>query len=861
MPKSSQLFLVDAHALCYRSYYAIKGLRNSQGQATNAVYGFVSTLRKILRDFQPKYMAICFDKEGKTNRQKKFVEYKIQRPAMPDDLISQIPLIKQVVETYHLPVFEMSGFEADDIIATLTKKFSAQDLDVVIVSDDKDMFQLVNDHVKIFSPRQDKLFDYTALKKDLGFDPGLVSDFLALAGDAVDNIPGVKGIGEVTARNLVSQYGSLETILQHVDDLTPPRVKERVMQDKQMAMLSKELALLEADVPIDLSLSSMEVREPDNEKLFALFSQLEFRKFAEELAPLVSARRKVNCQRLFSAAEVEKLLSRIHREKCFAFLSDPAAPVDEELLLQARRFFVVPAAGEVYEIPLEHVALLQPVLTSEAVAKVTYDVKAQWKFLQPFDCSLQGKIFDVMLAGYLLSPGKSSYDLPSLSWEYLQATIPSENSRSQEAALVFDIYPLMEARLKERDLFPLFNDIEIPLSYVLFRMEAEGVKIDEDLLVGLARECEKKIQALNKDLFEMAGEEFNLNSPKQLSHILFEKLKLPAVKKTKTGFSTDESVLVRLAQKHKFPGLLLEYRQLAKLKSTYIDALPRLKDPQTGKIHAHFNQTGAETGRLSSNDPNLQNIPIRAELGRQIRKAFIPAKKGNVLLTADYSQIELRILAHLTKDTGLMEAFSKDQDIHKHTAAQVFDVPEKDVTAGMRDTAKRVNFGIIYGMSAFGLAKDLDISQEEAQAFIERYFSRYPGVKKFMDEVIKKCRQLGYVTTLLNRRRYIPDINNPNIAIRQFAERQAINTPVQGSAADLMKLAMIQIQGDLEKKNWDARMIITVHDELVFDVPKEEAADLAALVRQRMESALRLDVPVKVTVKRGANWLDLEQLD
>ena len=842
--KDSKLFLIDAHALCYRSYYAIKGLTNSKGQPTNAVYGFLNTLRKILREYQPEYLAVCFDVKGKVNRQEKFADYKIQRPSMPDDLISQIGIIKEVVKAYRLPVFELEGFEADDVIATIAQRFAKNNCEVVIVSDDKDMLQLLNPKIKAFSSRKDRIFGSVDVKELIGVEAEFIPDFIGLAGDAVDNIPGVKGIGQVTATKLIEEFGHLEDIYKHLDDIKSQVTQDKLRDQKEMAFLSKELAVLHRDLPLEIKLDDMKVQPPDEQKLLAIFNELEFKKLALELSGQTAATQvsTVELQEFTSKSQIKQLIDDILKKKSFAFG-----------LEKAGRILISLGGKEVYAVALNEI---KTILEDPAVVKVTYDLKEDLKILARGHLDAKGKMFDVVIAGYLLSPGQTLYDFNALAWQHLKMNITEESPTADKVAAAMQLYLIVRRELENKDLLKLFEEIEIPLAQVLAEMEMSGVCLDEELLKKLSVKGDRKIEELLEKIYELAGEEFNLNSPKQLSVILFEKLKLPAVKKTKTGYSTDEGVLNKLANSHPLVAYILEYRQIAKLKSTYIDALPKLVNPETKRVHASFNQAGAETGRLSSQNPNLQNIPIRTELGRQIRKAFVPSKKDNFILAADYSQIELRILAHLSGDKELKRAFETNEDIHNYTAALIFEVKEKDVTPLMRNTAKRVNFGIVYGMSAFGLSKDLAISASEAQDFIDRYFLRYSSVKGFMDGQIRKCEKEGFVTTILNRRRYIPEINNSNMGIRQFAQRQAINTPVQGSAADLIKLAMINIAKAIKDANLSSRMIITVHDELVFDLVAKEEKTLVKLIRERMENTLPLSVPVKVTLKKGKNWLE-----
>ncbi|MDP8213139.1 MAG: DNA polymerase I [Candidatus Zapsychrus exili] len=854
-----RLFLIDAHTICYRSFYAVRGLSTSKGQPTNAVFGVINILKKILRDFDPEYVAVCFDSKKKTHRQEKFAEYKIQRPKMPDELIDQMPIIKDVIKAYNLSIFELGGFEADDIIATLSKHKFDEDIEVVIVSEDKDLYQLLDDKVKFFSARKDKLLDCKDVEELLGFAPEKMVDFIGFAGDQSDNIPGVLGVGEVTAKKLINQYGDLEGVYEHLDEIKPEKLKEKLTLNKDTAFLSKELAVLVITVPFQIDLKQLKVEAPNNERLFELFKELEFKKLADEVGS--KDEKEITLKSIQDDEALSSLIKEIKEEGKFAFLVDKKETED---LFSTEGLLIATRKDEVVCVSKEMAQKLGSIFEDKAITKITHNLKGVLRELSDIEFLSElekdrGDIFDVMVAGYLIRPAQGSFSVTDIAWNHLKITLPEQNKSPSEVKAVYDVYPLMTEELKSKELVDLFNKIEMPLTYVLSKMEKYGVALDLDLLAQLSKDGDKKIKTLTADLYEQAGEEFNLNSPKQLSHIMFDKLSLPPVKKTKTGFSTDEGVLTKLAKTYEFPKLLLEYRQIAKLKSTYIDALPKLIDEDTGRIHAQFNQTGTETGRLSSSKPNLQNIPIRTELGRQVRKAIVPSK-GRTLLAVDYSQIELRILAHLSGDEMLTEAFKNDQDIHSFTASLIFDIDQVDVTKEMRNTAKRVNFGIVYGMSSFGLSKDLNISPFEAQEFIDKYFLRYPKVKEFMTNTISECEQKGFVMTLLNRRRYIPDILAQNNSIRQFAQRQAINTPVQGSAADLMKIAMIDVENEMIKQEMESKMLITVHDELVFDVVKSEEEKLITLARDFMEGALKLSVPIKVSIKAGDNWLEMKEI-
>lgn len=848
--KSEKLFIIDGHALSYRSFYAIRELTASNGQATNAVYGFISTLRKIIKVYDPQYLAVCFDSRGKTFRAQKFDQYKIQRPSMPENLISQMPIIKEVLEAYNIPVFESEGFEADDLIATLTKKVLQDNIEVVIVSEDKDLYQLVDKNVYFFSSRKDVILGEKDLEKSLGFPPKLIVDFIALAGDKADNIPGVLGVGDVTARKLIDQFGRLDQILGHLEEIQPSKLKEKITSQRDSAVLSRELAVLDSMVPIEYSLEHLKMSEPNKPRLYELFRELEFKRLALEYSPAEEINSTISVESVNTSDQLKKLVTEILSAGRFSI----------HICEENKKTMALGCKNKISIIAAKDAPLIDEIITNSDVIKIVYDFKECLKTGILKSLKMNSEVFDVMLAGYLIDPSKARYDLGDLYWQYLHKSVPDLFDYTYKAFCLSELYEAMKQELESKKVLKLLKEIEVPLAYVLYRMESYGVSIDVNLLNKLSDEAQIKIIDLTKKMVKIAGEEINLNSPKQLAKVLFEKLGLPVIKKTKTGFSTNEEVLTVLADQHELPLLILNYRQLTKLKSTYLDALPKMVDENTNKIHTQFNQVQAETGRLSCVQPNLQNIPIRTEIGRAIRRGFIPSKKDYLMVSADYSQIELRILAHLSSDENLKKAFEKDEDVHQFTASLMFDVGLEEVSKEMRYSAKRVNFGIIYGMSAFGLAKDLRINQAKAQEFIDRYFTRYPGVKKFMEDEIAKCEQRGYVLTILKRRRYIPEINSKNNAIKQFAQRQAINTPVQGSAADLMKLAMINIQRELEQKKFESKMAITVHDELVFDVPKNEKSEIVDLIRDRMENSLTLSVPIKTTIRAGNNWLDMSEI-
>jgi len=841
-----RLYLIDATAFCYRAFYALPQLSTSFGQPTGAVYGFINMLNKILKVNKPDYLAVCFDVSRDTFRLKKFAEYKIQRPPMPDALSSQIPLIKETVSAYGLAILERAGYEADDIIATLAKKAKGKGLLTTIVSSDKDILQLVDDNTAVFSPYKDEgvVYDDKKVAERFGVSPRHVVDIIALMGDDVDNIPGVAGIGEKTALGLIKKFGSLDNLLNNLDKIDKEKLRSAIKDNIEKIKLSKELAVLEEQVDIDLDLDKLKINKPNLQELFRLFKYFEFKKFLKDL-PLQEDERPETKVQACQDGELKKLI-------------DTAS----ELFLygQSLDTMVFYAQDKFFRLDKTSAGNLKNILANPKVKKISHDLKEIKIALAKDNITLAGLYFDAKVCAYLLNPAKSEYSLTDIAWDYLGSSAGKILDNEMAVNLILGLKPKLEKELQDKSLSALFADIEMPLIEVLLDMQLNGIKLDLKLLGELSQDIEKRLIKLIEDIYDTSGTQFNINSPKQLRDVLFERLKLPVVKKSKTGPSTDEEVLRKLVSKHKLPALLLEYRQLMKLKTTYVDTLPELVDSRTGRVHASFNQTATETGRLSSSNPNLQNIPIKTDIGRKIRQAIIASGQDYYLLSCDYSQIELRILAHLSKDENLIPAFRKDRDIHKTTASLIYGLNEFEITDSMRDVAKRVNFGIIYGLSAYGLSRDLGISADEAQSFIDAYFLRYPRVKEYIQEQIKNAQKNGFVTTILGRRRYIPEINNKNQNIRQFAERQAVNTPIQGSAADLIKLAMIEIHKEIKTRNLEAKMTMQIHDELVFDLPKQELEELVGIVKDRMENGLKLDLPIKVEIKKGENWLEMEDV-
>ncbi len=884
--KRDKLFLIDGNSFCYRAFYAIKSLTTSKGQPTNAVYGFISMINKIIKEEKPGSIAIAFDLKGPTFRHEKFEEYKIHRKPMPDELIEQMPIIKEVVKGYNIPIFEMRGYEADDVLATLAKKAEKKEYEVYIATGDKDMLQLVNSRIKVYNVHKDGLiYDSEKVKERYGVGPDKIVDLIALMGDSSDNIPGVSGIGEVTARQLIEKFGSLDKVLSGIDEIKSESLRGKLKGSEGQARLSKELATVDADVPIDIDFDELKLKEPDKGRLYELFTELEFKRLIKDFEP---AGRQISGKYILISDEdgLAELIKEL--EKCGEFALDFETTGTDPLSCELVGVSFCWKEALAYYVPIRDegegfkagylLSKLKPVIEDAKKTKIGQNIKFEKALLAVNGVELSGAIFDTMVASYLLNPSKPNHNLEDILQEYLQlsktpitdligkgkaritmkevATEPIKNYCCQDSDAAFRLKQALEPQLEEKDLSELFYKVEMPLVDCLTGMELAGIAIDVDFLSAMSRDLDKELRALTSEIHEMAGLEFNINSPKQLGKVLFEKLGLPVVKKTKTGPSTDVEVLEALSAAHALPASLLKYRELSKLKSTYVDALPELINPKTGRVHTSFNQTVTATGRLSSSDPNLQNIPIKTEAGKRIRKAFIAGRKDCVIMSADYSQIELRVLAHFSGDKELVEAFNEDRDIHTHTASLVFGVDESDVSPEMRSAAKTVNFGIIYGMSPYGLSRDLKIEPSKAKEFIDSYFERYGKVKACLEEMIMEAREKGYVTTILNRRRYIPEINSHNNSLRQFAERTAVNTPIQGSAADLIKVAMINIHKTIKDEGLKSRMILQVHDELVFEVPKDEVERMRKIVKTKMEQAAKLNVPIKVQIKAGKNWLE-----
>ncbi|MBW2504198.1 MAG: DNA polymerase I [Deltaproteobacteria bacterium] len=878
--------LIDGSSYIYRAYYAIRHLSNSRGMATNAIYGFTNMLLKVMRDLKPDRLAVVFDSKGPTFRTELYPDYKANRSAMPEDLVPQIPYIKNLTKAFNLPALEMPGYEADDIIATLAKRFARQGMHVTVITGDKDLMQIVDENIFLLDTMKDRVIGPQEVVERFGGSDKVV-EVQALAGDSSDNIPGIPGIGEKIARQLIEQFGSVENLLDNLDKVKGKR-RENLEQYGDQARLSKELVTLVDNLDISVNDNVFEYRAPDRDALTNLFKECEFYKLLQEFSSDMAADSSVSeyhC--VLNRNELSTLLNKLAKAERFAFDTETTSLDPHAAKLVGLSFSVVP--GEAWYIPVGHSYLgvpdqlpaeevleaLRPIFVCSEKLKIGQNLKYDLIVLQGAGVHVAGPLYDTMLASYLTNPASKTHGLDKLAAELLgyRTITYSEVAGSGKKQVGFDevevskateyaaedaditlrLYEKLQPLLVEYEQEALFSEVEMALLPVLVDMEQTGIRIAPELLHSLSKEMSQKLAELETQIHQIAGTAFNVGSPKQLGEILFEKLGLPRGKKTKTGWSTDVEVLRKLADEHEVAARILDYRSLAKLKGTYTDALPKLISPETGRIHTSFNQAVTATGRLSSSEPNLQNIPIRTEEGRRIREAFVPSE-GNLLLSADYSQVELRILAHLADVPALKESFARGEDIHQRTASEVFGISPETVSAEQRRRAKAINFGVIYGMGAFGLAKQLNIGRREAQVFIDTYFQRYPGIRKFMDARIEEARACQYVRTLLGRRCAIPDINSKNGAIRGFAERNAINYPVQGSAADIIKLAMVNIYCRLDKEQLDGKLVLQVHDELVFDVPRQEVEVIKALVKEEMEGAVKLSVPLVVEINCGDNW-------
>ena len=930
---ASKLVLIDGHALAYRGYYALpQSLTTSQGELTNAVFGFTSMLLNVLRDEKPDYIAVAFD-VGKTFRHQEYKEYKAHRIEMPDELRTQMARIQEIVRALGIPIIEAEGYEADDVLGTLAQKAEKEGLETLIVTGDTDTFQLIDEHTRVLTSRRSfsdtVVYDQEGIENRYGLQPQQLIDYKALVGDKSDNIPGVRGIGKKTATKLLQRYGSVEEIYAHLDEVESSRFRNALEKGRESAFLSKFLATIVTDLSVELDLEACRTTEFDRDRVKELFRELEFRTLLNRLPsePEAERARQVSPHQLsmFQEAEqveeveeeratptnyqivadeeaLEKLVARLSNLEvetaAAAIALDTETTSTDAMVADLVGIALTDREGEGYyvpvghglgageQLPLDHVLeRLGPVLEDGAIAKYAHNGKYDLTVLVRHGAHVQGLSFDTMIAEWLADPASRNLGLKNLAWARLgvemkpitdligsgkkqitMAQVPiaqAANYACADVDMTHRLVKVLEPELRKRELWPLFTEVEMPLVPVLAEMEMKGVKLDVEYLGEMSRQLHEKLSTLEREIQETVGYAFNVNSTQQLSDALFVRLGLSVkgVQKTKSGhYSTAASVLEKLKGQHPVIELILEQRELAKLKSTYVDALPQLVNERTGRVHTSYNQTGTVTGRISSSAPNLQNIPIRTEVGREVRRAFV-AEEGAVLLAADYSQVELRILAHISQDPAMLATFARGEDIHTSTAAFLFDVPLDQVDREMRRVAKSINFGISYGMSGYGMAWRTGLSREEADRFIENYFAKYSRVKAYLDETKRQAREVGYVETLLGRRRYFPELRSGSKAhshVKRAAERMAINAPIQGSAADIIKIATIRLHQALKERGLRSGMTLQVHDELVLEVPEGELDVVAPLVKSTMEGAFQLDAPLKVDMKVGRNWLEME---
>jgi DNA polymerase I len=892
MPHPEPVYLIDGSAYIHRAYHALPPLSNSSGLPTHAVLGFTNILLRVIREKAPRYLAVAFDTKGPNHRHALFPEYKANRPRMQDDLAVQIPWIKQIAAAYRIPLLEREGCEADDLLASAAALLRKSGQPVVLVSGDKDLLQLVDDRTTFWDPMNDRLLDRAAVTAKYGLGPEHLTDFFALIGDTSDNIPGVDGIGPKTAAKLLNEFGSMEALYDRLDEVKKPKLHANLAAGRDKAFLARELVRLREDMEVPTVLECYRLPAPDTGKLRELYTFLEFSRLLKTEVPAQPL-----CPDGFRLVDSdEKLQTLMARLATAPFLVlDTETTSLDPLTAELVGLALCIDEREAFYIPLRHqegdgrrcdgqltgscaLAALRPLLESPKLPKVGHNLKFDYHVLVNQGIRLAGSLWDTMIASYLLDPSRRTHGLDDLCEEILHrrltsfAEVTDKDKREapfsyvhidkakgyacEDVLATLLLWQQFRPRLEALDLWGLFTDLELPLLPVLARMERDGIKVDPAVLGTIAMEFSEQLLHLEEEIFRQAGEAFNINSTRQLGVVLFEKLKLPLGRKTKTGYSTDFKVLEQLCLYHDLPAAVIAHRNLSKLKSTYVDKLSTLIDARSGRVHTSFNQTVAATGRLSSSEPNLQNIPIRTPEGQRIRGAFIP-EPDHLFLAADYSQIDLRVLAHYSRDEALTTAFRAGKDIHRQTAAEIFRVNPMLITPEMRRVAKTINFGIVYGMSAFGLASQLNISRKEAKTFIERYFELFAGVRRYMEEIVRQAREDGYVTTLFHRRRPLPDIMSPNRISREFAERTAINTPIQGTAADIIKLAMLRVDEQLRRQGLRARLLLQIHDELILEVPAAEVAPATALVRVAMEEACELTVPLTVNVGVGCSLAEV----
>ena len=885
------LVLIDGNSILNRAFYgtmATKMLMTEDGTYTNAIYGFLNIMFKIIEDIKPEYMVVTFDLKAPTHRHKLYSEYKANRKGMPNELASQMPILKEILQAMNIKIIEKEGYEADDIIGTLAKWGQRKNLEVTILTGDRDSFQLIDEHIKVRIPHttqgktETEDFNVEKVIEKYGLPPKSLIEIKGLAGDSSDNIPGVPGVGEKTAITLIKDYKNIEGVYKHIDKLKG-KLKEKIEQNKEQAYLSRTLGTIDVHAPIEKQLPDMKVIEWDKPKVVEIFTRLRLNRFIErfglEKQQVETNVLDIQCEEI-TEENILKLEKEIENSKKIYYYIIEKQEEGYGILNKSIDGITIYSEKEDKVYLIKDITKLKNIFESKDILKIGYKQKKDYILLKQIGVQTKNLMFDIEIAGYLLNSNINKYTLEYLSEEYLKLDIATylkntepeekqltifeqyenqENTISKKnyiyAYLIYKLYSTLTAKMQETDTLQLFNQIEMPLIEVLADMQYQGMSIDRKKLLKFGDELKTRLHELTKEIYELAGEEFNINSPKQLGEILFEKLKLPMAKKNKTGYSTGVEILEKLKTTHPIIEKLLEYRQIGRLNSTYVEGLIPYINSKTNRIHSSFHQTVTATGRISSTDPNLQNIPTRYELGKNLRKVFKP-ERGRIFIDADYSQIELRVLAHISNDEHMIEAFKHDEDIHKQVASKVFNVPIEKVTKEQRSRAKAVNFGIVYGITDFGLAEQIGIPRKEAKKYIEQYLEKYQGIKQFMEEIVEKAKKDNYVETLFHRRRYVPEINSNNYMVRQFGNRIAMNTPIQGTAADIMKLAMINIYNRLNERNLKSKIILQVHDELLIEAEPEEKEELEEILKQEMENIIKLKVPLKIDIEEGKNLYD-----
>ncbi len=856
-----RIMIIDGNSLMHRAFYALPMLTNKKGIPTNAVYGFANMFLKLIEEYKPDYIGVAFDKKGPTFRHEVYQEYKATRQKTPEELIPQFEILKEMLRLMNIAIYEIDGYEADDILGSFARISSERNMDAYLVTGDRDALQLVSPGVKVVLTKKGisdvQVYDMDEVKREYGLEPIQIIDLKALMGDSSDNIPGVPGIGEKTALKLLHEYRSVEQVLDNAENISGKKLRENLIQYGEQALLSKRLATIVRDAPLDIKIEDCCYEPEYSADLLAFLEELEFYTILDKIGfKREEAQRKSQVNRKNTV-----VISTVNELKELADTLSQAGEV--AMLVNDTDITLADCSGKLYRIDLNDssdkqglnyarvIQELRSILENEQLPKIVHDGKKL--ILAAYKCgvAVKGLAFDTYIAAYLLDPTANGYNLTSLLYRY--AGIDTDYVDAADLCILAE---KMREQLVKTQMFQLYETIEHPLIYVLSDMEITGFKVDREMLVKLGTEFSSEIETLTQEIYSLAEEEFNINSPKQLGFILFDKLKLPVIKRTKTGYSTDIEVLEQLRPYHELVEKVIEYRQVMKLKSTYIDGLLGVIDPKDGRVRSSFNQTVTATGRISSTDPNLQNIPVKDEMGRRIRKVFVPTDENYLLVDADYSQIELRVLAHISGDPTFIDAFLNNQDIHRRTASEIFGVPLERVSPEQRNSAKAVNFGIVYGISDYGLSRNLGISRKQAQEYIESYFARYPKNKEYMERIVETAKRQGYVTTLMNRRRYLPELKSRNYNIRSQGERLAMNTPIQGTAADIIKKAMNDVYGELKRRNLKSKLILQVHDELIIDTYKPELEEVKDIVVKCMENAMKLRVPLVVDVGVGTSWYD-----